>query len=160
MQDRYDELDKLRKLLDEGTISEHEFEQEKARLLSEDGLAASSSNFRPWGLELNTYCMLLHLSQLSNFVAPGLGIVMPILMWAMNKEQSELIDRHGRVVLNWTISSAIYALISGVLVFVLVGFALLAALAVMHLVFAILGAVKADKGYVWKYPLSIPFFSV
>lgn len=160
MQDRYDELNKLRQLLDEGTISQYEFEQEKARLLGENGHAADAMSFRPWGLELNTYCMLLHLSQLTNFVAPGLGIVLPIVMWVMNKDQSDLIDRHGKVVLNWTISSAIYIIISSALIFVLIGFAMLAALGVMHLIFVVLGAVRANEGRVWKYPLSIPFFTV
>ncbi|WP_237228025.1 DUF4870 domain-containing protein [Rubinisphaera sp. JC750] len=160
MQDRYDELSKLRQLLDEGTISQYEFEQEKARLLGEIGQAGGDPSFRPWGLELNTYCMLLHLSQLTNFAVPGLGLVLPIVMWAMNKDQSELIDRHGKVVLNWTISSLIYVIISSALIFVLIGFAMLAALGVMHLIFIVLGAVKANEGRVWKYPLSIPFFTV
>ena len=47
----------------------------------------------------------------------------------------------------------------GLLVFVLVGFPLLGILGVLSIVFPIIGAVKANEGTVWTYPLSIKFFS-
>ncbi|WP_013627165.1 DUF4870 domain-containing protein [Rubinisphaera brasiliensis] len=153
MRDRYDELNKLRQLLDEGTISQYEFEQEKARLLGENGHSAGDNMaYRPWGMELNSYCMLLHLSQLINFAVPGLGIVMPIVMWVMGKEESELIDRHGKVVLNWTISNAIYVLACGAMfttfILAIPAILLLALLGILNLVFIVLGAVRANDGRV------------
>jgi len=110
------------------------------------------------GMKPDTYCMLLHLSQLLNFCAPPCGIVVPIVLWAIGKDKSPLVDWHGKNVLNWIISSYIYLLISGVLCFLLIGILLVLAVLILMIVLPIIGAVKANEGTVWKYPLCIPLF--
>ena len=110
------------------------------------------------GMKPNTYCMLLHLSQLTSFISGGLGIIAPIVMWVIAKDKSPLVDAHGKNVMNWLISALIYGLISLVLIIVGIGILLLIALVILDIVFAIIGALKANEGVVWKYPLSIPFF--
>jgi len=47
-----------------------------------------------WGMPLKTYCILIHLSQLSSIVLPGLGLILPIVMWVANKDNSSEIDQH------------------------------------------------------------------
>lgn len=111
-----------------------------------------------WGMPLKTYCILIHLSQLSSIVLPGLGLILPIVMWVANKDNSSEIDQHGRVTVNWVISLFIYSAICGVLVFIFIGIIGLGILALMNLAFAIIAAVKANDGEVWTYPLSIKFF--
>ena len=54
-------------------------------------------------------------------------------------------------------SVLIYSVISGILMFVVIGFFLLIALGVVAVVFPIIGAMKASNGEVWKYPLTISF---
>ena len=113
------------------------------------------------GMKTDTYCMLLHLSQLLNYLSagmPGFGLVVSIILWAVAKDKYPQVDRHGKIALNWQISYVIYFLVSAVLCFVLIGFLLLAVVWVLGIVFPIIGAVKANEGTVWKYPLSIPFF--
>jgi len=119
------------------------------------------SDYRPWDMEENTFLMLMHLSQLAGFILPFAGIVLPIVMWATNKDHSEKIDQHGKVIFNWMISSAIYMVISFILMFVVIGIFTLIALVITSLVFIIIAAVKAsDKGQLWPYPLSIKFFKI
>lgn len=110
-----------------------------------------------WGMPLNTYCMLLHLSQLTSIIIPGLGLILPIVMWATNKDKNDVIDKHGKVAVNWLISLFIYSLICGVLVFVVVGIFGFFILAVLNFIFAIVAAIKANDGQLWVYPLSIKF---
>lgn len=117
-----------------------------------------SSNDEYWGMPLNTYCMFIHLSQLSSFVVPGLGFVLPFVMWAVNRDKHERIDQHGKVTANWLISLLIYYFICGVLAVLLIGFLGMAILALLNLVFAIIAAIKANQGELWVYPLSITFF--
>jgi len=62
----------------------------------ENEIDLNESNLKPWGMELKTFCMLMHLSQLTNSVIPGFGIILPIVMWATNKESSSSIDEHGK----------------------------------------------------------------
>ncbi|WP_193432810.1 DUF4870 domain-containing protein [Microbulbifer mangrovi] len=116
--------------------------------------------FKPWGLEKNTYLMLMHLSQLAGFCVPGAGFVLPIVMWAVNKDHSEEIDKHGKVILNWMISALIYSVILFILVFVIVGIFGFFILLLLDIIFVLIGAVNASEGKLWKYPLSIQFFRV
>jgi len=108
-------------------------------------------------MKLNTYCMLIHLSQLLHFSGVG-GFVVPIVLWALGKDKNPQVDQHGKIVLNWLLSSVIYGLVCIPLFFLLIGFLLLPVLGILMIVFPIIGAVKANEGTVWKYPLSIPFF--
>ncbi len=101
--------------------------------------------------------MFLHLSQLLNLVLPPAGIIAPIVLWQMKKEETPALDAHGKMVTNWLISSVIYFAVSAVLCIVLIGFLGLIALGIMSLVFPIIGAIKANNGELWEYPLTIKF---
>lgn len=117
-------------------------------------------DFKPWGMELKSYLLLMHLSQFAGYVIPMAGLVLPIVMWATNKDQSKDIDDHGKVILNWLFSALIYFALCFVLTFILVGVLGFIVLGICGLVFAIIGAIKANDGILWKYPLSIQFFKV
>jgi len=162
MTDKYDKLEKLKNLRDQGTLTEEEFLNEKSKLLAggEQGVWGNDGSRKHWGMDEKTFCMLLHLSQLANIVVPIAGIVLPIVMWATEKDKSPKIDAHGKIVLNWLISVVIYGICSAILAFLGIGFLMLIALAVVNLVFVILAAIKANEGQIWRYPLAIPFFPV
>ena len=51
--------------------------------------------------------LILHLSQLANIVAPPAGIVAPIIIWQVKKDQMPALDAHGKMIANWIISSII-----------------------------------------------------
>ena len=109
-------------------------------------------------LSENEWAMMLHLSQFAGYVAPLLGFVVPILIWQILKEDLPSLDRHGRIVMNWLISSLLYAVLCVILSFALIGIPLLVILAVLAVVFPIIAALKANSGEEWVYPLSIGFF--
>ena len=110
-----------------------------------------------WGMPANTYCMVIHLSQLSSIFAPGLGLVLPVLMWAANKDKNEKIDKHGKITINWIISLLIYSVICWILTLIFIGILGFIILAMLNIIFAIIGAVKANADECWVYPLSIQF---
>jgi uncharacterized Tic20 family protein len=78
------------------------------------------------------------------------------LIFLLVSEDSDM-KAHSKKALNWQISLAIYLIISGILMFVLIGFLFIAVLSVMNLVFCILAAVKASEGEIWDYPVTINF---
>ena len=161
MSDKYEKLEKLNRLREKGIVTEEEFQLEKNNLLS-DGNERKPIHHRPkpyWGLEENVFCMLIHLSQLANFVVPFSGVILPIVMWATEKENSAKVDAHGRIVFNWLISSTIYFICSAILVLLGIGILMLIALGIASVIFTILGGIKANEGKIWKYPMSIRFFS-
>ncbi|MCA1624504.1 MAG: DUF4870 domain-containing protein [Acidobacteria bacterium] len=101
--------------------------------------------------------LFLHLSQLLNFVIPFGGVVAPIVIWQVKKDEMPALDAHGKMVANWLISCLIYFAVSFVLAFVLIGFLGFIALAIMGVVFPIIGGIKANNGELWEYPLTIKF---
>ena len=113
----------------------------------------------PIDQETRQWATFLYLSLLAGLVVPGAGFVLPIVLWQIKKNELPGIDAHGKVVANWIISALIYGVISGMLVFVLVGFPLLGILGLLTLIFPIIGAIKANEGELWVYPLSIRVFS-
>jgi len=149
---KYDDLNKLEELKEKGTLTEEEYQREKNRVLNN----SNPSNL--FGLNENTYLLLMHLSQFAGFILVGLGFALPVIMWLTNKENPN-VDRHGKNIVNFMISMFIYFCISGVLILLLIGIPLMIALAVMQFVFIIIATVKASNGEYWKYPLSIKFFS-
>ncbi len=101
--------------------------------------------------------MFIHLAQLANLVFFPVGVIIPIVLWQTKKQQMPALDAHGKMVVNWMISAVIYGIVSFVLAFVIIGFFLLIALGLLSLIFPIVGAVKANNGELWEYPLTIKF---
>jgi uncharacterized Tic20 family protein len=105
--------------------------------------------------ETRQWAMFLHLSQLAGFIVPLLGLIAPVIIWQIKKEQYPALDEHGKAVINWIISELIYGAIGFVLVFVVIGIPILAVLGVLGVVFPIIGGIKANNGELWHYPMSI-----
>lgn len=101
--------------------------------------------------------MFLHLSQLLNVIIPFAGAIVPIVIWQTQKDKIPALDAHGKMIANFLISCVIYAIISGILTIVLVGLLGFLALAVIAIVFPIIGGIKANNGELWNYPLTIKF---
>jgi uncharacterized protein len=156
-----DELEKLQRLHQSGALSADEFAKAKADLLNS---SAGPSSVAPGNLERDTHqwSMLLHLSQLLNCLLPSAGYVVPIVLWQVKKSELPGIDEHGKNVANWVISSLIYWVAAVALCFtiilIVVAIPMFIVLGVLSIVFPIIGAVKANNGEVWPYPLSIKFF--
>jgi len=116
-----------------------------------------NNDYKPWGMEVNQFCMLMHLAQLAGYAIPLAGLVLPIIMWATNKDKSDIVDQHGKNILNWIISSIIYVFVCILLMIVFIGFFALIAFAICSLIFIVLGAIKANDGEIYKYPFAINF---
>lgn len=108
--------------------------------------------------ETRTWAMILHLSMLSGLVVPLAGLIVPIIIYILKKDDLPGLVPHGYVVFNWMISAIIYAIICVILMIVVIGIPLLFALGLISLIFPIVGGIKASDGEVWPYPLSIKFF--
>jgi uncharacterized Tic20 family protein len=101
--------------------------------------------------------MFIHLSVFAGYMVPVLGLVLPIILWQVKKDQLPGVDPHGKIVVNFMISMVIYSFVSFFLIFLLIGIPMLIALSIIGIVFPIIGGIKANNGEVWQYPLMIPF---
>jgi uncharacterized Tic20 family protein len=157
-----EEIEKLDALKSKGAISAEEYQKAKD-LLFQKMQGGEQEPARPAGgasFDANQWSMFVHLSQFLGYFTFLAGLVVPIILWQMKKNESDYVDRHGKVVVNWILSELIYLVVCIPLCFVLVGFVFLGILAVLSIVFTIIGALKANSGEIWPYPLSIQFFRV
>ncbi len=109
--------------------------------------------------DARTWAMFLHLSVFAGYVVPLAGLIAPIVIWQIKKDEFPEIDAHGKIVVNAIISYIIYAFVCILLVFVIIGIPLLIGLGIIAIVFPIIGGIKASNGELWPYPLSIRFFN-
>jgi len=89
----------------------------------------------------------------------ALGFLAPLLVLLVKGKDSAFVRRHSVESLNFQISLLIYLAISFVLVFVLIGFFMLAAVGIFALIVIILATVKAANGEDYRYPLCIRLVS-
>lgn len=147
----YDEIEKLNDLRQRGIISEEEFQREKEKIFNRTEKSTMSV------IDINQYCMFIHLSQLLVFFM-GIGLIVPIILWLIKRDESPIIDQHGKIVANWILSLLVYCAVGGILCCIFIGVPILVAVGICNIIFIILGSTKAYSGELWKYPLSIEFF--
>ncbi len=105
---------------------------------------------RNWG-------MACHLSALAGYIIPFGNIIGPLVVWLIKKDEFQFVNSQGKESLNFQLSMTIYALVSAVLIFVIIGIPLLIALGLANLILVILAAVKASSGEPYQYPATIRF---
>ena len=140
----------------------------------------SKEDIRPWNMDINSFCMLMHLSQFASSVFPLAGIIMPIVMWQQFKKDSSIIHENGKQIMNFMLTTFLVGIVFtlGIVAVVMTLFTnastdqsqavfssmgivtillFAAGFSIAYVVFIILAAIKAYHGHVGKYPLTIRF---
>ncbi len=123
----------------------------------------------------NTNAFLMHLSSFGGYLFPFGSIVIPLVIWEIKKNDSEMLDATGKEVINFNLSYLIYTTIL-VIIMIMLGvrfifddinplnmfFIVSAAIfigliSIIKFILIIIGAVKANQGEMYHYPLSIKF---
>ena len=99
--------------------------------------------------------LFLHLSGIAQVLFFPIGIVVPIILWQTQKEKMPALDAHGKMVANFMISLSIYLVVSAFSMILLIGFLLLPIVAIGGIILSIMGALKANNGEFYEYPLTI-----
>jgi uncharacterized Tic20 family protein len=110
--------------------------------------------------DVRMWAMFSHLAGLAGFIIPVIlsGIIAPLIIWQIKKDEHPFLDENGKEALNFQISIGIYEFVSVLLIFVFcIGAVLLPAVAIFDLVLMIIAAVKANNGESYRYPLTIRF---
>ncbi|MCG8308571.1 MAG: DUF4870 domain-containing protein [Cytophagales bacterium] len=103
------------------------------------------------------WALICHLSALSGYLIPFGNLIVPTIIWSMKKDEMPMVDVHGKEVINFQISITIWMILSAILVVLFIGVLLLIVLVVLQVIFVIIGAIKADSGQLYKYPMTIHF---
>lgn len=114
--------------------------------------------------EARTWIVACHLSALLGVALPSFGGVLgPLIVWLLKKNDDPRIDANGREALNFQLSMFIYgwvlAAIGFLTMFILIGFLFLGLAALVFLfgvIMAIVASVKSSNGMDhYRYPLTI-----
>lgn len=112
------------------------------------------------------WAMFAHLSAILASIVGGLSFLGPLLIYLIKKDEHPFIADQAREALNFNLSFLIYAvalgLVSLLLLIFIIGFFLFFLyfpLAIAGLVLSIVGAVKANNGEAYRYPLTIRMVS-
>lgn len=109
--------------------------------------------------EERQWAMFAHLSALAGLIIPFGSIIGPLVIWLIKKDTLPFVNEQGKEALNFNITVAIVAVICWILVFVLIGFLLLAVLVIMWLVFVVIATIKANEGTAYRYPFTLRLIS-
>jgi uncharacterized Tic20 family protein len=128
----------------------HRERQERAHQdQPEDAAAAQDRQTRLWS-------MWIHFSVLAGWAVPLAGIVVPIALWQLKKDELPGIEPHAHIVINWIVNSLLYLLLCFVLFFTIIGIPIailgIWVLGLATVVFSIVGGIRANDGILWPYP--------
>lgn len=106
--------------------------------------------------EQRQWAMFAHLSALLGLVTAGWACFLgPLVIWLVKKDTMPFVDDQAKEALNFNITVMIAGAICWILVFVLIGFLLLWALAIVWIVFTIIAAIKTNEGVAYRYPFAL-----
>ncbi len=105
--------------------------------------------------ETRQWAMFIHFSILAGWVIPLAGLIVPIILWQVKKDDLPGIVPHAHIVMNWMVTSLVYAAICFVLMIIVIGVFGFMVLGIATIIFAIVGGLKANEGIAWEYPGTI-----
>lgn len=101
------------------------------------------------------WCMLCHLSALLGYVVPFAHILAPLLIWVSRRSTIPGVDDAGRESLNFQLTVSLFGLVGIMLSAVFIGLVLIFALVVFHFCMTLVAALSAQRGEVYRYPLTL-----
>lgn len=118
--------------------------------------------------DIKLWAMLAQLSVVGGYFFAVLGWVGPLVIYLMYKDRNRFVRFHASEALNGAIAvfilSAVLAIVTTIIAIVTFGIGsflipLAGVPAIVQIVFAIIGALKANNREWWAYPINIRFFS-
>ena len=103
------------------------------------------------------WAMLCHLSAFAGFFFPFGGIIGPLIFWLSRRDDSTWVNLNGRAALNFNLSMLLYMVLAIPLMIILIGIPIVICLGILKIVCITIGSIKAARGEIFRYPLSIPF---
>jgi uncharacterized Tic20 family protein len=101
------------------------------------------------------WATICHLSALVGLLGNGVGFVLgPLIVWLLKREDHPFVDGQGKEALNFQITMFIVLLAATTLAVIGIGIIIMIAVALLMTIFPIIGAIKANEGVPYRYPLT------
>lgn len=109
--------------------------------------------------ESRKWAMFTHFAALIAFIIPVIGIMVPVLVWQLKKDQFPAVDNHGKATLNFVLTAYLAWIVGVALSLVVIGIPILFGVYICGIIFPIIAGVKANNGLEWHYPVSFKFIN-
>ena len=120
----------------------------------------TASYATPSGLPANVSKDEVNMGMIAHLLGIFTGFLGPLIIWLIKKDESKYIDEQAKEALNFQIAAAI--VIFGLLFFMFIPFLnicvivpLSIAAHITRIVFSVIGTIAANKGEMYRYPLTI-----
>lgn len=100
------------------------------------------------------WAMLSHLAPFAGALV-GLPFLGPLVVYLVFRDRGAFVRSQSAESLNFQITLLIGYVISAILIVILIGFFMLAALGIASIIFQIIAAVAANRGVDYRYPLTL-----
>lgn len=97
--------------------------------------------------------VLIILCHVSPFI--GAPFLLPFVVWLAKRHDPDPVAAHAAETLNFHLTYAVYVLLCIPLTFVFVGVPLMIVIGIATVILAIIGALRASDGILYRYPLTI-----
>lgn len=102
-----------------------------------------------------TWGMLCHLSAFAGLIVPLGGILAPLIIWLIKKDEMPFVNDQGKESINFQITLFVAAIICMILMFIGIGFLLIVALAIYGVIMIIIASIRANEGTYYRYPYAL-----
>lgn len=109
--------------------------------------------------EERNWATLAHLSALLAFFTVIGGVIGPLVVWLIRKDDMSFAADQAKEALNFQITVFLAGIVSAILCLILIGFVLLGILALADLILIIVAAVKSSEGVAYRYPFNLRLIS-
>jgi uncharacterized protein len=127
-------------------------ETRKARAQRPGAVSSNDQNLGMW----------IHMVAIISAFTLILGIVLTLIIWLMNKDDSEFVDKAGRESMNFQISILIYetVLVLSCILVITIPFAVIGLVVAWFaaIVLPVIAGLKANEGKNYQYPFTIRMF--
>lgn len=84
-------------------------------------------------------------------IVPGIGILGPLVIWLIKKDESQFVSANAKESLNFQITVFLVAVI---LILTIIGAFLLWALGILNAILVIIATIKASENKIYRYPIN------
>lgn len=88
-------------------------------------------------------------------IISGIGILAPLVIYLLKKDESGFVADNAKESLNFQLSILILYIVSFILIVVLIGILMLSVLWILNTILVIVAAIKASENKVYRYPFNL-----
>ncbi|HEY8972188.1 MAG TPA: DUF4870 domain-containing protein [Puia sp.] len=88
-------------------------------------------------------------------IVPGIGILGPLVIYLVKKDESSFVRDNALESLNFQLTIILLYILAGILVLVFIGIFLFWVIGIMNAVLVIVATVRASEGQVYRYPVNL-----